>query len=63
MTDNDTPSTFVSFLEKIACGPTKTKIYNANNGTKENKEGTGRPSESGHTEKWQPNEVRKWIQR
>jgi hypothetical protein len=41
---------YVSFLEKRACGPTKTKIYNANNGTKENKEGSGRPSESGPTE-------------
>jgi hypothetical protein len=42
---------YVSFLDKRACGPTKTKIYNANNGTKENKEGTGRPSESDPTEK------------
>jgi hypothetical protein len=43
---------YVSFLEKIACGPTGTKIYNINNGTKEkNKEGTGRPSECGPTEK------------
>jgi hypothetical protein len=41
---------YVSFLEKRACGPTKTKIYNTNNGTKENKEGTGPPSESGPTE-------------
>jgi hypothetical protein len=41
---------YVSFLEKRACGPTKTKVYNANNGTKENKEGTGRPPESGSTE-------------
>jgi hypothetical protein len=36
---------------KRAYGPTKTKIYSTNNGTKENKEGTGCPSESGPTEK------------